>query len=224
MASINGFTVSSNPGAIGVRSFRVPGTQVSLPVRSEIAPLLIGLAAEFHRTVEPLVRGWNWGYAFRPVTGGGSYSFHAAGIAIDLNAPRHPYGRSNTFNAGDQARCRALARKYGCRWGGDYRTTKDDMHFEVILPRSSALALVRRLQTPPSAPLAGPVLRQGSTGEQVKRWQRGLGVCGFRVAVDGAFGPGTAAATKRFQAACRLSADGIVGPRSWSEMLRRVRI
>lgn len=147
MASVGGFTVSSSPSAIGVRAYRVPGTSVLLPVRSEIAPLLIGFAREFHLTVEPLVPGWNWGYHYRSVTGGGGYSFHAAGIAIDLNAPRHPYGRANTFSSADATRIRALCRKYGLRWGGDYRYTKDEMHVEVIVGRTAALDLVRRLQT-----------------------------------------------------------------------------
>lgn len=145
-AYINGFSVSAYPSSIGIRSYRIPGTSQYLPVRGEIAPLLIGLASEFHRNIEPIRSGWCWGYHYRAVTGGGGYSFHSAGIAIDLNAPLHPYGRRYTFSAADRDRCRAVARKYGCRWGGDYRTNADEMHFEIIVSRTTALSMVRKLQ------------------------------------------------------------------------------
>lgn len=56
-----------------------------------------------------------------------------------------------------------------------------------------------------------PTIRQGSSGEAVKEWQRVIGV-----ASDGKFGPGTAAATKTWQKARGLSADGVVGPGTWT--------
>lgn len=53
-------------------------------------------------------------------------------------------------------------------------------------------------------------LRIGSTGTDVKDWQ---GV--IKVTVDGKFGPGTQAATKVWQKAHGLKADGVVGPLTW---------
>lgn len=213
MVAINGFSVSSSPSYLRVKSFRVPGTSTYLPVRSEIAPLLIGLAAEFHRTVEPLVRGWCWGYAYRPVTGGRSPSFHSAGIAIDLNAPRHPYGRRHTFSAGDATRCRALARKYGCRWGGDYRTNADEMHFEIIVPRLTALVMARKLQTTVTRHVylskLEPGVRDSAT---VKHLQRELNRrLGISLTVDGDYGPVTKQAVKRWEARQGWTADGDIG-------------
>lgn len=214
MSAINGFTVSPDRAAIGIRSYTVPGTTIVLPVRSEIAPLLIGAAHEFHNTIEALHPGWCWGYAHRNVTGGSTPSFHAAGIAIDLNAPRHPIGKANTFTPAQAARIREIARRYGLRWGGDYTGRKDDMHLEVILHRSAALELVNRIQgggqpTPP--PSGRRTLRQGTTGADVREVQAKVGA-----AVDGVFGPRTTAAVKAFQAARGLTADGIVGPRTWA--------
>lgn len=54
-------------------------------------------------------------------------------------------------------------------------------------------------------------IRQGSTGDAVKVWQKVIGV-----PEDGIFGKATNAATRAWQAAHSLIPDGIVGPASWS--------
>jgi peptidoglycan hydrolase-like protein with peptidoglycan-binding domain len=60
-----------------------------------------------------------------------------------------------------------------------------------------------------------PVLRQGDRGPAVATWQGQLnGAIGAGLTVDGAFGPATDAATRRFQSARGLVVDGIVGPAS----------
>jgi len=41
---------------------------------------------------------------------------------------------------------RALAKKYGLIWGGDYRNRKDEMHFEIALPPAKVAALIARLE------------------------------------------------------------------------------
>lgn len=147
MTSINGFSVGER-ATVGIKTFRVPGLDILLPVRTEVAPLLIGFALEFHHHVEELVPGWCWGYALRAVRGSTVPSFHGAGIALDLNAPRHPLGKRGTFSATQAAACRSLAAKYGLRWGGDYVKRADEMHFEIITPRAQALRTVERLQAP----------------------------------------------------------------------------
>jgi hypothetical protein len=40
---------------------------------------------------------------------------------------------------------RALAKKYGLTWGGDYRNRKDEMHFEVSISQEKAIALAKKL-------------------------------------------------------------------------------
>jgi hypothetical protein len=40
---------------------------------------------------------------------------------------------------------RALAKKYGLKWGGDFKTRPDDMHFEVEISPAKAKALVSSL-------------------------------------------------------------------------------
>lgn len=56
-----------------------------------------------------------------------------------------------------------------------------------------------------------PTIKRGSKGKAVKIWQIILG----NVTVDGDFGPATEAATRKWQAAHNLAADGIVGPKTW---------
>jgi hypothetical protein len=56
------------------------------------------------------------------------------------------------------------------------------------------------------------VLRYGLKGPAVCAWQELLRARGYPVAVDGDFGPATAAATRALQRAAGLVVDGIVGP------------
>ena len=53
-------------------------------------------------------------------------------------------------------------------------------------------------------------IKKGSKGKAVKVWQIIIGVT-----PDGDFGSGTEAATKTWQSNHGLSADGIVGAKSW---------
>lgn len=70
--------------------------------------------------------------------------------------------------------------------------------------------VINALRKTTTAPVR-PILRRGSRGEEVKRWQRILGVT-----VDGVFGPGTEQATRSWQVAAGLQGDGVVGPKTWS--------
>lgn len=57
------------------------------------------------------------------------------------------------------------------------------------------------------------LLKNGSTGDDVKKLQTKLGI-----AADGSFGPGTEAKVKDWQSANGLTADGIVGDGTWAKM------
>ncbi len=63
------------------------------------------------------------------------------------------------------------------------------------------------------------VLRLGSTGASVREVQTALARLGTDAGpVDGRFGPATARAVERFQASLALSADGVVGARTWQAL------
>lgn len=68
---------------------------------------------------------------------------------------------------------------------------------------------------------ARDTLRKGDKGEAVKALQRalvGLGYDLLKYGADGDFGDETLAAVKKFQRNHGLSADGIVGPKTWAAL------
>jgi hypothetical protein len=147
MKSQNGWPASKDPAELGIRLYLVPGSAVKLRCAESVAPLLIGFASEFHQLIEPLDGSADdWGYAFRMVRGStDNLSNHSSGTALDLNASKHPLAAVGTFEAGKVAMIRALAAKYGLRWGGDYHLRKDEMHFEVMLNPEQAAKLITKL-------------------------------------------------------------------------------
>ncbi|MEP0816328.1 MULTISPECIES: peptidoglycan-binding protein [Trichocoleus] len=87
---------------------------------------------------------------------------------------------------------------------------------------SSARSVVPSISTEPEASTVElPVLRLGMQGSAVSRLQERLQAAGFfQGAIDGAFGPETQSAVQAAQRQYQLEADGIVGPATWSALLR----
>jgi hypothetical protein len=149
LVSYNGWPASKDPAEIGIKSYPVPGTEIKLRCSEKVAPLLVGFAAEFHNLIEPIDIGSldDWGYCFREVRGvPGKLSNHSSGTAIDLNSSRHALGKVGTFELPKVPMIRALAKKYGLTWGGDYRNRKDEMHFEISVSPAKAVELIKKLQ------------------------------------------------------------------------------
>ena len=148
LLSHNGWRASKDPAEIDIKSYTVPGTKTKLRCAEAVAPLIIGFAAEFHKLIEPIDEGAldDWGYAFRQIRGStDNLSNHASGTAIDLNAPKHALGLVGTFPPEKVPMIRALAKKYGLKWGGDYKNRKDEMHFEIDITPAKAAALIIKL-------------------------------------------------------------------------------
>lgn len=74
-----------------------------------------------------------------------------------------------------------------------------------------------------SSPPEWPVLRNGSSGNDVYALQYLLAYHGYNVTADGAFGSGTETAVKNFQTAKSLGPDGIVGTNTWSKLVVTVK-
>jgi peptidoglycan hydrolase-like protein with peptidoglycan-binding domain len=68
-----------------------------------------------------------------------------------------------------------------------------------------------------------PVVKTGFNEHPTKTLQYLLRARGHNVVVDGLFGPQTDAAVKAFQASQGLTADGIVGPTTWTALVVQVK-
>jgi len=145
--SYNGWPASKDQAEIGVKPFKVEGTSLKIRCAEKVAPLLIHFAKEFNELIEPLEGGAldDWGYCYRDVRGvPGKLSNHSSGTAIDLNASKHPLGKVGTFDAAKVPMIKALAKKYGLTWGGDW-ARKDEMHFEISIGPAKVAELVNKL-------------------------------------------------------------------------------
>jgi hypothetical protein len=148
ITSYNGWPASKDQAEIGVKPFPVKGTTLKIRCAKDAGPLLSAFGAEFHALIEPIDAGAldDWAYCYRMVRGTtDKLSNHSSGTAIDLNATQHPLGKVGTFPAAKVPMIQALAKKYGLRWGGDYRGRKDEMHFEVIVTKKQAKKLAVKL-------------------------------------------------------------------------------
>lgn len=67
-----------------------------------------------------------------------------------------------------------------------------------------------------------PTIRKGTRGDLVVQLQTLLAKDGSTLAIDGIFGPGTLNAVKAFQKRHGLVVDGIVGPKTWGELLKLI--
>jgi hypothetical protein len=83
----------------------------------------------------------------------------------------------------------------------------------MVVGAGGAAAAERSATTPVKAATASVALKRGSSGDRVAALQRALGV-----PADGAFGPQTAAAVRRYQRAHGLTVDGVAGPATLSAL------
>ena len=148
LTSYNGWLAASKPDQIGIKSYAIPGTDLKIRCAESVAPLIVGFCKEFNELIEPLDGGQldDWGYCFRMVRGStDKLSNHSSGTAIDLNATKHPLGKVGTFPAEKVPMIRALAKKYGLFWGGDYQKRADEQHFEINISPKKVSELIKAL-------------------------------------------------------------------------------
>jgi hypothetical protein len=99
------------------------------------------------------------GYANRSTVSSRSPSYHASGAAIDINWPPRiqnqapngyyrPRPRNAPITDMPIATVRALCRKYGLGWGGDWNSADDAMHFCVARSEGGAYNLPRNGRVP----------------------------------------------------------------------------
>lgn len=148
LLSHNGWQASKDAAEINIQSFVIGDTGVKVRCAKAVAPLIVAFCKDFHELIEPINEGKldDWGYAFRNIRGSNDkLSNHASGTAVDLNAIDHPLGKAGTFPNEKVPMIRALAKKYGMIWGGDFRSRPDEMHFEIAVTPAKAAALIGSL-------------------------------------------------------------------------------
>lgn len=89
---------------------------------------------------------------------------------------------------------------------------------------TAAVGTIALLGAPDAEAVTYPTLRRGSTGSAVVTLQRKLSALGYWCGTaDGHFGPLTQQAVWALQKAAGLTRDGVVGPATWSALLRGAR-
>lgn len=154
----------------------------------------------------------------RPVAGAArpGTSNHGKGCAID-------WARKNTLGVTATLDTRTLkwlaenAPKFGF-----YNTVKSEnwhwcwVHGDGPMPPA---VLAEEGNFPnPAAPPSYPVLRLGSSGNDVETLQTKLNKFGYNLLVDGSFGPRTENAVRLFQAKAEIVVDGVVGAQTWAAL------
>jgi len=107
------------------------------------------VATRYDAEVERLIAGTCGCYNPRKIPGSDVWSNHASATAIDCNWQRHPLGARGTYTAAQvRAIRRILADCNGViRWGGDYNSTVDEMHFEINKNAAAVKALADKIRS-----------------------------------------------------------------------------
>jgi hypothetical protein len=152
-ASQNGWPII--PTIEQCKQWMIPGTDIRLPLRKGAAGfVLVHVALWFHEVVESLEKpmGDDFGWAARFISGSNVPSNHWSGTAMDLNASLHPQGR-HTFDQEDvdliQDRLAHVHYGGAVKWGGDFTTTVDEMHFELQSDLAQTISVANILRETP---------------------------------------------------------------------------
>lgn len=160
-------------------------------------------------------------YNCRKITGGSGLSLHSFGIAADLNWSTNPYGRKLITDMGSMPqtvkKIRTRNGKQVFRWGGDYSTNKDAMHFEIVCTRADLRTGIDATTVPggvvPSCPGVPKIVTRQKVAGVWQKGDQGLGwwmIQGLlNVLID----------AKMIKVQKRLAEDGIFGDKSREAVL-----
>lgn len=198
-------------------------------------------------------------YNCRRITGGTGLSLHSYGIALDVNWDTNPYmktpdGRRVRFSSRRSQEARGDDVKHGScdtdmteamiediraietvdqkavfGWGGDFKTSKDAMHFQIDLTPAEMLRGIDWSTHTVTVAVADasvmPFVKLGDVSAEVQYYQRKLARLSPRPPgdIDGKYGKGTAESILAFQKSrspqVREGAKGeIIGPWTRDEL------
>jgi hypothetical protein len=145
-----------------------------------------------------------------------SISNHSWGTAIDLNLNGVLDQRGNNLVQVGLSIIAPIFNRHNWFWGAGF-PTEDGMHFELSDQKIRELHASGIFGGGVTAPPVG-TLSLGDRGQRVKLLQEKLNALGSHLTTDGIFGTGTHAAVVEFQARNGLTADGIVGPKTFQAL------
>lgn len=170
-------------------------------------------------------------YNCRRITNGQGHSLHAYGIAIDINWNTNPFRADNVLVTDmpkvmvrNILKIRTNNDKQVWGWGGNYRTVKDAMHFEIVCaPADLATGIdwdtVNQVTLRPDDPHRWPLIQRGDRGPAVEKLHDQLHIVTPSNPGYGLFGPMTDAAVREYQRTHGLDVDGRVGKQTWTALL-----
>lgn len=157
--SVNGWSVSST---LPLNKNPFPGTKI-VPVpgvrTGDVAAVLHYVGSQFNSKVEKLYNPGCWGFAYKRL-GTTSWSNHASGTAIDLNAPSHPWKKKGTFNSKQVAEIKKILAFLGgvVQWGGNWSDAYvDEMHFEIVGNAAQVKSIAQKIAKGVSDPMADKI-------------------------------------------------------------------
>lgn len=193
-------------------------------VRIPLAPgdagwLLAAFVKRIDKFVEQLDRTDTHGYNKRQIANSDDWSNHASGTAADVNATKHVQGRVDTWTDSQVVKIRKIQADFDnvIKWGGDYRATKDEMHFEII-GNEEEVSLATRVQKR-YGKVSLSRLAPGKRNLDVYLVKRALRREGYDVGTyNFYFGVALTRALKKFQIDNQLNANG-AADRKTTELL-----
>ncbi|MET1006940.1 MAG: M15 family metallopeptidase [Propionibacteriaceae bacterium] len=156
ITSYNGYPASKDPddfGGLDNRTIGDSGVRLRPGLRKgAVADVLFYVAEQLHERVERaelFAQGDDWGYSFRKNVNADNYSCHASGTAFDYNATRHPNNvpSSRNYSKAQIAEIHQILMEVDnvVRWGGDFKSTVDAMHFEINAPLEKVQRVAEKL-------------------------------------------------------------------------------
>lgn len=116
-------------------------TTMQLTVHKKLVEVWKQVFTELTNMKFPIEAGSTYCYSYRSKTSSSNLSSHAYGSTIDINPSQNPYISSSkqvgsAYKPGVDPKSVTPAvvsifKKYGFKWGGDWKNTKDYMHFTL---------------------------------------------------------------------------------------------
>jgi len=181
--------------------------------RREMTTIFDYLVRRYDAVIENFQGGGDdYAFACRPIRGTRTASNHSWGLALDLNSAKHPLGEHGTFTSQQLLHGHLMvAEMRFVRWGEDYVTRKDGMHWEWMGTLSDAYSLTRRIKALDAWPkFDGNTLTPGERGQRVAMVQKRL-----HVPITYSMDSRTVSAVRAFQAQRHLNVTGSVYDGCW---------